>query len=237
MERMGYNLRQGDGLNFGKGRRIPLQPFVPKGKPPNYYDRTRRGLGYVTPTEQSESEDGSLSPIQSQSSSSSGWEYDVSVGAVFKNLSVNMTSASHIEEEDESQLEPLDCDPWAQQMSYQWEMRFEQREPPTEDKVIQVDVGDKDHSKPIFISESLSPQEREDHISLIREYIDVFAWSYEDMPGLDPEIAMHRLNIKPDAKPVKQQQRQFRPDIMEAIETEVNKLIECGFIREEQHPD
>jgi len=48
MESIGYNLRQGDGLSFGKGRRIPLQPFVPKGKPPNYYDRTRRGLGYVT---------------------------------------------------------------------------------------------------------------------------------------------------------------------------------------------
>jgi len=57
------------------------------------------------------------------------------------------------------------------------------------------------------------------------------------MPGLDPEIAMHHLNIKPGAKPIKQQQRRFFPDIMEAIETEVNKLIECGFIREEQHPD
>ena len=116
---MGYNLRQGDGLNFGKGRRIPLKPFVPKGKPPNYYDRTRRGLGYVTPLEQSESEDESISPTRSQSSSSSGWESNVSVGLVFKNLSVNMTSASHIEEGEEDQLEPFDCDLWAQQMSYQ----------------------------------------------------------------------------------------------------------------------
>ena len=57
------------------------------------------------------------------------------------------------------------------------------------------------------------------------------------MPGLDPQVAMHRLNIKPDAKPVKQQQHRFRPNIMEAIETEVHKLIACGFIREEQHPD
>jgi len=48
---------------------------------------------------------------------------------------------------------------------------------------------------------------------------------------------MHRLNIKPDAKPVKQQQRRFHPNIMEAIEDEVHKLIACGFIREEQHPD
>jgi len=48
---------------------------------------------------------------------------------------------------------------------------------------------------------------------------------------------MHHLNIKPDIKPVKQQQRWFRPDTMEAIKAEVHKLIECGFIREEQHLD
>jgi len=56
---------------------------------------------------------------------------------------------------------------------------------------------------PIFISESLSPSEKEDLISLVREYIDVFAWNYEDMPGLDPRVAMHPLNINLDAKPVK----------------------------------
>jgi len=74
-------------------------------------------------------------------------------------------------------------------------------------------------------------------IALIRGYIDVFAWNYEDITGLDPQVALHRLNVKPDVKPVKQQQRQFRPDIWGAIEVEVHKLIACGFIREEQHPD
>jgi len=57
------------------------------------------------------------------------------------------------------------------------------------------------------------------------------------MPGLDPQVAKLHLNIKPDAKPVKQQQRRFRPNIMKAIEAEVHKLIACGSIREEQHPD
>jgi len=57
------------------------------------------------------------------------------------------------------------------------------------------------------------------------------------MLSLDSQIAMHQLNIKPDAKPVKQQQQRFCPGIMEAIEAEVHKLIKCGFIREEQHPD
>ena len=103
--------------------------------------------------------------------------------------------------------------------------------------MIQVNLGSQDHPKPISISECLSLTEREELIALVREYIDVFAWNYEDMPGFDPQIAMHRLNIKPNVKPVKQQQRRFHPDIMEAIEAEVHKLIACGFIQEEQHSD
>ena len=67
--------------------------------------------------------------------------------------------------------------------------------------------------------------------------MDIFAWNYEDMPDLDSQVAMHRPNIKPDAKTVKQQKPQFQTDIMEAIEVEVHKLVECDFIREEQHPD
>ena len=44
-------------------------------------------------------------------------------------------------------------------------------------------------------------------------------------------------NINLDARPVKQQQRRFRPEIMEAIQSEVKKLIDSDFIREEQCPD
>ena len=79
--------------------------------------------------------------------------------------------------------------------------------------------------------------EKQDLISLAKEYIEVFSWSYKDMPGVDSQVAMHRLNIKQDDKPVKQQQRWFWPDIMEAIMAEVQKLIKYDFIREEQHPD
>jgi len=45
---MGYDLISGPGLNFGKGKRILLRSFVLKGKAPDYYHRTRRGLGYVS---------------------------------------------------------------------------------------------------------------------------------------------------------------------------------------------
>ena len=57
------------------------------------------------------------------------------------------------------------------------------------------------------------------------------------MPELDPQVPMHQLNINPDVKPVKQQQRRFHPEIMKVIQSEVKKLIDSDFIREEQHPD
>jgi len=114
-----------------------------------------------------------------------------------------MISTSQVELEEDTGS--FDTDLWAQQLDLQWEKRFEQR--PTEDKVIQIDVGDQKHPKLIYISERLSPKEKQDLIALIKENTDVFAWSYEDMPGLDPQVVMHHLNIKPDAKPVKQRRR------------------------------
>lgn len=66
-----------------------------------------------------------------------------------------------------------------------WDTCFEQREPPIDDKQTQITLGDEVNPKPIFISETLSPLEKEDLIQLLHEYIDVFAWSYEDIASLD----------------------------------------------------
>ena len=98
---------------------------------------------------------------------------------MFKNLTVNMTSSSQLEP-----AEAVDEEPWAQQLDLQWEKRFELREPPTEDKVMQVKLGSQDHPKPIFISESLSLTEKEELIILVKEYIDVFAWTTKTYPDL-----------------------------------------------------
>jgi len=100
MENMGYGLTSGPALDFGKGRRILLQSFIPKGKAPDYYHRTRRGLGYVSTQIPSGSEsEGSLHHNHSSDTSSS--ESDVSVSNIFKELSINMVSTSHPKNGDE----------------------------------------------------------------------------------------------------------------------------------------
>ena len=31
---------------------------------------------------------------------------------------------------------------------------------------------------------------------------DVFAWSHEDMPGIDPSVIVHRMNMNPASSPI-----------------------------------
>ena len=37
---------------------------------------------------------------------------------------------------------------------------------------------------------------------LLKEFKDVFAWDYSEMPGLDPRLVAHTLNVDPEAKSV-----------------------------------
>ena len=50
------------------------------------------------------------------------------------------------------------------------DIRFEQREPPTEDKVTQINLGDGANPRPIFISELISLREGRSDISCARVY-------------------------------------------------------------------
>jgi len=161
MERMGYHFTKESGLNFGKEKWALLRSFVPKGKDPDYYHKTRRGLGYVS-TPSSSNPESEKEVYHDSSSATSSWDSDVSIGDTFGSLSVNMISISHLKENGEDTFESEELiqsvsDPWNKHLNTLWDTRFEQREPPIEDKVTQINLGDEANPKPIFISESLSP--------------------------------------------------------------------------------
>ncbi|XP_075103045.1 uncharacterized protein LOC142177647 [Nicotiana tabacum] len=90
--------------------------------------------------------------------------------------------------------------------------------------------------KPTYVSASLTSDEESKYIELLKEFKDVFAWSYKEMPGLDPKVVVHHLAVKRGGHLVKQAQRRFIIEWVPLIETEVNKLIEAGFVREDEFP-
>ena len=66
--------------------------------------------------------------------------------------------------------------------------------------------------------------------------MDVFAWTYDEMLGLDPGLVVHSLNVAPGVKPVGQLVRVFHTEVEAQITQEVRKLQVAGFIKPIQHP-
>ena len=47
-------------------------------------------------------------------------------------------------------------------------------------------------------------------LNLLKEYIDIFAWTYVDMPGLDTDLVIHKHPTNLDIHPIKQKPRPLR---------------------------
>ena len=54
--------------------------------------------------------------------------------------------------------------------------------------------------------------------TFLKDTWDVFAWSHEDMPRIDPSILVHRLNVSPSFPPVHQKKRVFASERDQAIQ-------------------
>ena len=107
---------------------------------------------------------------------------------------------------------------------------------PSEDPVNVWNLGTADKPKELRIGALLPAGIRDQLIGLLQDYIDIFAWSYEDMPGLDTKIVQHQLPLKPECKPVQQKLRRMRPEMLLKIKEEVKKQWDAGFLSVSQYP-
>ena len=71
------------------------------------------------------------------------------------------------------------------------------------------------------IGTGMKEKARKDLIQFLRKSFDVFVWSHDDMPGIDPGVITHRLNVYPFSKPVFQKKRVFASERDKAIQEEV----------------
>ena len=67
--------------------------------------------------------------------------------------------------------------------------------------------------------------------------VDVFAWSLYEVPGVDPDFIVHKLNVDPSFSPKKQKPRRLAKEHVEAVRSEVRRLREAGAIRETFFPE
>lgn len=99
-----------------------------------------------------------------------------------------------------------------------------------EESLETVNLGTETKPKEVKIGAALEEGLKTRLIEMLQEYVDSFAWSYEDMPGLDTDIVVYHLPLKEECPPVKQKLRQTHPDMSKKIREEVKEQFEAGFL-------
>ena len=89
-----------------------------------------------------------------------------------------------------------------------------------------------DQTRHLKVGSKLTEGIRRRLIYFLRSNSNCFACSHADMPGIDPEIIMHKLKVDPLHQPVRQKRRNFAPKRDAIVNNEVKSLLGAWFIRE-----
>ncbi|XP_050916633.1 uncharacterized protein LOC127131762 [Lathyrus oleraceus] len=107
---------------------------------------------------------------------------------------------------------------------------------PYKEPVDVINLGSETDKKEVKVGASLAKHVHSELVELLHEYVDVFAWSYQDMPGLDTSIVEHHLPLKLEFPLVKQKLRRTRPDMALKIKEDVKKQFNAGFLSISEYP-
>ncbi|GAV70306.1 hypothetical protein CFOL_v3_13804 [Cephalotus follicularis] len=113
----------------------------------------------------------------------------------------------------------------------------EPKRPQPVEEVLQVPLEEDNEEKIIQVGSQLGEVEKGELITFLRNNKDVFTWSAEEVPGISPEVMVHKLSVDPMRPSARQKKRNFAPERQQVIVDEVSKLLQAGFIREVHYSD
>ncbi|KAM1219686.1 hypothetical protein ACFX2G_047725 [Malus domestica] len=90
-------------------------------------------------------------------------------------------------------------------------------------------LGEKE-TLPAIISSSLTAQEEEKLLRVLKEFKSALGWTLADIKGISPTTCMHHIFLEEGAKPTREAQRRLNPPMMEVVKKEIIKLLDCGVI-------
>jgi hypothetical protein len=99
------------------------------------------------------------------------------------------------------------------------------------DALEEIDIGDGITPRPTFVKRDLSADYKSNLVELLREYVDCFAWNYQEIPGLSRDLVEHRLPIKAGFRPLNQHARCYNPLMYDQIKEEIDRMLKANFIR------
>ena len=79
---------------------------------------------------------------------------------------------------------------------------IEEKEEEKVEALETVELIDGETTKTTRIGMTLSLEMKSRLVQFLKDNLDVFAWSHEDMLGISTKVIQHRLNVDPERKPV-----------------------------------
>ena len=79
---------------------------------------------------------------------------------------------------------------------------IEEKEEENVEALETVELVDGELMKTTMVGMTLSPEMKEKLVQFLKNNLDIFAWSHEDMPSISTKIIQHKLNVDPKKKPV-----------------------------------
>ena len=87
------------------------------------------------------------------------------------------------------------------------------------------------------IEANMGDEDKVEMLLLLIQNVDVFAWSPYEVPEVDLEFIVHRLNVDPSFPPKTQKSRRSARKHIEVVRSEVQKLNEARAIKEIYFPE
>jgi hypothetical protein len=89
----------------------------------------------------------------------------------------------------------------------------------------------------VLLGSQLSEEQDKTLIRFLFNNKDVFAWSANDLCGVNRDVIVHSLNVDPSFRPRKQRLRKMSDDKAEGARNEVKRLLSASVIREVKYPE
>jgi len=83
---------------------------------------------------------------------------------------------------------------------------------------------------PVIISSKLNVHQEGKLLQTLKMHKNALGWTIADIKGISPLICTHKIYLEENAKPSKEMQRRFNPNMKEVVRNEVIKLLDNGII-------
>jgi len=97
-------------------------------------------------------------------------------------------------------------------------------------QVVDCNIGSEKDPQIIKLAKGVPHKYKQRYLDLLKNYMDVFAWSYDDLKTFDTSIIQHKIPLKGGVKPYKQKLRQINPLLLPSIGKEVRRLLYAKII-------